>query len=407
MKIWLLQANEPMPIVHSSERLFRMGMLAKELSERGHEVTWFATTFDHFKKEQLYNCDTTVDVNDHYNLKLIWAPSYKKNISIKRIINHKYMGIRFRGISKTLQKPDIIYTSFPTIDFAEEAIRYGKKNDVPVIVDIRDLWPDIFKHNLSGIKRLIALPYILTMQVKTKRIMKYAYAINSISPKMVQWGLDKANRNKSKYDKCFYMGYDTSNETEIIESQVNIDKDKFNICFFGTLNNQFNFDFVIELANALKEYNVDIYICGLGEQFKKIKNASDKIQNIKLTGWLNKRDLQYILKNSKLGLAPYKKTFDFMMSVSNKFAEYLSYGLPVILTSGGYMGELIDYNKCGINSNEIDIIKKYICDLKSNEKEYEMESKNALNLFTKDFIAKDIYSSLVDYLECIIEEEKK
>ena len=30
------------------------------------------------------------------------------------------------------------------------------------------------------------------------------------------------------------------------------------------------------------------------------------------------------------------------MSVSNKFAEYLSYGLPIILTSEGYMKELIE-----------------------------------------------------------------
>lgn len=38
------------------------------------------------------------------------------------------------------------------------------------------------------------------------------------------------------------------------------------------------------------------------------------------------------------------------MSVSNKFAEYISYGLPVILFSEGYMEKLLEDNECGIAS---------------------------------------------------------
>ena len=30
MNIWLLQANEPMPIVYEGQRLFRMGLIAEE-----------------------------------------------------------------------------------------------------------------------------------------------------------------------------------------------------------------------------------------------------------------------------------------------------------------------------------------------------------------------------------------
>lgn len=192
MKVWLLQANEPMPIVNKGQRLFRMGLIAEELTKRGHEVIWFATTFNHFEKKQMYNEDTNIKVNDKYELKLIWAPGYKKNISVRRIINHKYMALRLRKIIKNLEKPDLIYTSFPTIDFAEEAVRYGQKNNVPVIIDIRDLWPDIFNHNISKIKRFIAWPYINLMQIKTKKIMKKAYAINGISMPVVKWGLRKS-----------------------------------------------------------------------------------------------------------------------------------------------------------------------------------------------------------------------
>ena len=407
MKVWLLQANEPMPIVNEGQRLFRMGLIAEELTKRNHEVTWFATTFNHFEKKQMYDKDTEINVSDNYKLELIWAPGYKKNISIARIINHKYMGIHFRKMAKKLGKPDLIYCSFPTIDFAYEAIRYGKKNNVPVIIDVRDLWPDIFKHNLSRIKRIIALPYIKLMDIKTKKIMKEAFAINSISEPMLNLELEKGKRLKSKYDRYFYIGYDRK---EIENSNANneiIDISKFNISFFGTINNQFDYDKIIEIAKSLEELDdICINICGDGPQFEDFKKKCENCSNIKLLGWVDRATIDYILKNSKIGIAPYKDTFDFNMSVSNKFCEYISYGLPIVLASGGYMKEILEEYDCGISSNEICNIKDFVVKLKNDEKLYKKMSNNAVNLYEEKFVADKIYDDLVNYLEDIYEEEK-
>ena len=102
-----------------------------------------------------------------------------------------------------------------------------------------------------------------------------------------------------------------------------------------------------------------------------------------------------------MGLAPYKNTFDFQMTVSNKFAEYIAYGLPVIITSEGYMKELIEKNNCGISSQDTDAICKYIIELKNDNKKYQAVSKTAKNWYEENFVAEDIYKDLVDYLEKI------
>ena len=175
MNIWLLRTSEPMPVVDKDGRTLRMGMIAEELSKRGHNVTWFASTFNHFTKQQSFDKDTIVKVKDNYYLNLSYAPAYKKNISLERILNHKVTANKFRKKAKELEKPDLIYVSYPTIEYAEEAVKYGKKNNVPVIVDIRDLWPDIFNHNLPKWMRLLASPYIKLMNHKAKRVMKNAY----------------------------------------------------------------------------------------------------------------------------------------------------------------------------------------------------------------------------------------
>lgn len=409
MNIWLLQSSEPMPVVNEGQRLLRTGMMAEELNKRGYNVIWFSNTFDHFHKKQLYKKDTIVNVTDNYSIYLIHAMGYKRNISVSRIINHKVIAKKFSRIAKKLDKPDLIYASFPTIDYAEEAIKYGKKNNVPVIIDIRDLWPDIFKHNLSKPLALIASPYINIMNYKTKKIMRQAFAINSISEAMLEWGLKKGNREKSKYDQYFYIGYDSNNRNIVETKEMNsIDKDKFNLSFFATINNQFDYEKIIELAKLLeKDKDIVINICGDGPQFAELKEKVKDASNIKLLGWKEKEELNYILQNSKLGLAPYKNTFDFQMSVSNKFAEYISYGLPVILFSEGYMEKLLEDNECGIASQDTSKLCNFILDVKNDKQKYEAMSKNAQDLYQENFVAEKIYKNLVDYLERVKEEVKK
>ena len=403
MNVWLLKTGEPLPTNQNSERLLRMGMIANELNSRGHKINWFTSSFDHFKKEQICERDTKLKVNDNYIINISYAKGYKKNISISRIINHKVIAKKFRKQAEKMERPDLIYASFPTIDYASEAVKYGKKHNVPVIIDIRDLWPDIFKHNLPQYLRIFAMPYIKLMDNKTNKVMKNAFAINANSEAVLEWGLEKGNRIRTNNDRFFFIGY-KKEESDLKTSSKNIiDKDKFNISFFATINNQFDYDKIVEIAKKLEKQDndVSINICGDGPQMNLLKEKTKELPNIKLLGWTEKNDLIYILENSKMGLAPYKNTFDFQMTVSNKFAEYIAYGLPVIITSEGYMKELIEKNNCGISSQDTDAICKYIIELKNDNKKYQVVSKNAKKLYEENFVAEDIYKDLVDYLEKI------
>ena len=406
MKVWLLRASEMMPVVDKNDRLLRMGMLGEELSKNGHDVTWFASTFNHYKKNQVSDKDTIINVKDNYRLNLIHAKGYKKNISIARIINHKMIAIKLKKKIKKLEKPDIIFASFPTIEFAEVAVKYGKKNNIPVIVDVRDLWPDTFYHNLKGILKIMSIPYVNYLKIKTKYIMNNCYAITSITDQMVDWGLKKGNRTKTKNDKSFFIGY-TKDETKNKNTvKTKIDNKKFNICFFATINNQFNYSLITETARSLEKTNAKFLICGLGPQLDVFKKMSEGINNIEFLGWQDKINIDYILKNSKIGLAPYKDTFDFRMSVSNKYAEYLSYGLPIIITSSGYMKEITEKYNVGLASNNVEEIKKFVIKIMNDNNKYKNVSNNAKKLFNEKFDATKIYKDLVKHLEKIEKEYK-
>ena len=213
-------------------------------------------------------------------------------------------------------------------------------------------------------------------------------------------------RKQGKYDRYFYLGYQKKENFEKLETEM-IDKSQFNLSFFATINNQFNYELILKLAENLqqKDTNVILNICGDGPQFKELKQKASHYDNIKLFGWVNKDGIHHILQNSKLGLAPYKNTFDFQMSVSNKFAEYLSYGLPVVMTVDGYMKSLLEKNECGISSQNVEELCKFILALKKDEKIYQQMSQNAKTLYEKNFVAEKVYQELADFLEKIKEEK--
>ena len=117
--------------------------------------------------------------------------------------------------------------------------------------------------------------------------------------------------------------------------------------------------------------------------------------------------MKYILSNSNIGLAPYKDTFDFRMSVSNKFCEYTSYGLPILITSFGYMETIIKKYQVGLASNNVDEIRDFILKVKDDKKLFKKMSDNSMALYNKYFDADKIYPKLVKYLDDVKEEYYK
>jgi len=57
MRVWLLQIADPLPLAPGVRRM-RTGMLADKLVERGHEVAWWTSAFDHVNKRMLFERDT-------------------------------------------------------------------------------------------------------------------------------------------------------------------------------------------------------------------------------------------------------------------------------------------------------------------------------------------------------------
>ncbi|MEO8577380.1 MAG: glycosyltransferase WbuB, partial [Gemmatimonadales bacterium] len=136
MKVWLAHVGEPLPIDAKNERQLRMSLIAQMLAERGHDVTWWTSTFDHTHKRQRFPEHTRVEVGENLVLQLLLARPYSSNISIARLRNHREAAKAFEEMAEaanSVERPDVIFATMPTVELAAAAARFGAKHEIPVI----------------------------------------------------------------------------------------------------------------------------------------------------------------------------------------------------------------------------------------------------------------------------------
>ena len=145
LKVWLVKEGEALPTDEGQQRFLRMGLIGEEFDKAGANIKWFASTFDHNRKK--FRVDHTVElsVNDHYSVCLLHGRNYQKNLSVGRILHFADERKQFGKIAETMKKPDVIVAAMPNIDLALAAVKYGKKHNVPVFVDVRDMWPELYE----------------------------------------------------------------------------------------------------------------------------------------------------------------------------------------------------------------------------------------------------------------------
>ena len=422
MDVWLLNTGEPLQISDDKDRLRRVGMIASLLVQRGHKVIWWTSTFDHVRKIQRFNSDITINKSNNFKIKLLHSIGYKKNISPLRFINHYLIGNKFYKYSQKELKPDIILSSLPTLKLSLSAVKYGKKMNIPVVLDMRDMWPDVFLDFIPSPIKRIAKVLFLPMYIMLSKACIGATHITGITPGFVNWGVKCANRNPTSLDKSFPLGYteNVPKKKDIEDAKqfwlkygLNKNSNEFNICYFGHLGQKFVPEFVnvINTARKIKDkkYPIRFIMCGSGVNLSYYKKISRDCNNVIFPGWVNEAQIWTLLRMSSVGLLPYQNVKSFVISFPNKSIEYLSAGLPIVSSLKGVLGELLSNHNCGItyeSENANDLTSKLIYLFNNPEILKEM-SKNAFDLYKEKFVAEEVYNDMIDYLELVAKNYNK
>jgi hypothetical protein len=79
---------------------------------------------------------------------------------------------------------------------------------VPVIIDVRDLWPDIFVDVVPfGLRTLMKIA-LYPLRKSARYVFNNCSGIVGISPGYLMWALGYANRPRRALDVVFPLGYE-------------------------------------------------------------------------------------------------------------------------------------------------------------------------------------------------------
>lgn len=401
MNIWVLKHGEQLPLNEKS-RVYRMGMISLACAERGEKVTWWTSKYNHALKSSEV---TSGFSNDSINYVFLNGMTYTKNISIKRVMNHYQIGKQLdEKIRLSDSLPDVIVSSMPTMDFAYKAVKFGKENNIPVIIDVRDLWPDVFKE-LIPIPSLRKEIFFKHFNKKLKWIFQNTAAITTVTEEYLKWSLDKGEiAYNSEKHKVFPIGY-----PKVLKQSKEsyLDKSYFNIVFTGTMGVHFDLETILEVAKKTSDKKIRFYFIGDGDNKNELEKRY-KLSNVFFTGWLDGGTLANYLEDANVGIAPYRNTKNFLMNIPNKFYEYMAHGLPVLSCLPGPSSELIENYNVGLFYNENNVTELYNCilNLYNNKNTYEEISGNAKKTYEKNFSSEIIYSRYYDFIKSIANENK-
>lgn len=418
MKVWLVTIGEPVPIDDANnERLHRTGYFARFLADYGHDVIWWTSTFDHFRKRHLFEADTFLSINERLQIKLLHGCGYRTNVSFSRIRDHRQIANKFsKLIRKSENKPDIIVSALPTIELCLESVKYTKEVGIPVVLDMRDMWPDIFIDSAPMPVRPLARLLLSSMFDNAKIACSGASAITGITEAFVEWGLNCGRRQRTNLDRSFPMGYrsDPPPIKKILEAGkfwdsqgIPANSNDLNVCFFGTLGKQFDLDMVIRAAKVLNEQKKTVHfvICGTGERLHYYQQLSANLPNIIFPGWVDAAAIYVLMRRSSVGIDPLPQRYDFLATINNKAIEYMSAGLPIVSSPGrGVLYELLAKEHCGLSYDCGDMeglanILSRLCEDRTIVNSMAANSKRA---FLEKFTAEKVYGEMMGYLENVV-----
>jgi glycosyltransferase involved in cell wall biosynthesis len=414
MKIWLVQPGEELPTDPGTPRLLRTGMIADILAGRGRDVVWWTSTFSHARKEQRSNDDTEIKVKANYTIRLLHSPGYEKNVSLRRIYDHKVLARKFRCLALRAEPPDIILCSMPTIEFSLAATQYGKERNVPVVLDLRDMWPDIFLDVAPKVLRPLARMVLQPMDTSLRTACKNATALFGITEEFLEWGLQKAGRPRNGLDAVFHHAYRVSGQdNQKSEGALEFWKgfglsqkdDEFIACFFGVFGKHTEVDTVLEAARILQREGakIKIVLCGYGDQYQDIRDSCLDLPNVVLPGFVNANQIRSLMAMASCGLAPLRNRKDFRVSIPNKCVEYLSASLPILSSLKGTTEKLLADNDCGITypNNDPKALAIHLKNLASNRDRIIEMARNAGKVFETKFNSEKVLGQMCDTLESI------
>lgn len=336
--------------------------------KKGYDAIYVTSDFDHMTKKRYY-------FNEYKNSKQLHVISYRKNLSISRILSH--LMFSYKTFYMLLAcKPELVYVEVPNNSLVKSSAKYKKINNAEIIVDVFDMWPESMPVKTKNM--IVNRGFDIWRNFRNKNL-KFAdqiwiecdYYRKLLLAQKINLPME------TKYLKLENVG--TSIETKVSEDEIDL-------CYLGSINNIIDISLIEKIVSELaKNKRTRIHIIGDGErkdEFLDIlkQNSIEIIDHGKV---YETDKLQEIFNQCWFGVNVLRE--DLAIGITMKSISYFRGGLPIINTVQGDTSRFVEECNIGINVDRHDVESCVSRILNITKDDLACMKNNTRNLFEQNF----------------------
>lgn len=376
--------------------------LAKIFVANGYGVECITTGFQHFKK-QPRDKELILSQGYPFEITFIDAPSYKKNIDIRRVISNKVAERNLKMyLSEHCREYDAVYVAIPANNIAAMVTTICKENHVPVVVDIEDLWPEAMAMVIKNdfVRKVLLHSFTRDAEITYKNADGIVGTSEDYTDRAFK------NRERNIPAETVYVGCDLGDfDAGVNKFKEEIEKTdgEFWVSYAGSISTSYDIKTLIDAVYSLKEQNVHAMIMGTGSLKDELEQYSKDMENIHFLGFTEYPKMAAILSKSDVVVNSFIKGAP--QSIVNKIGDYLASGKPMINTlENPVFCKLVEENGIGLNVEPGNREALTLCieNFKNDSELVKKCGERARNLAESRFDRKVSYLVLAKMVELLI-----
>jgi colanic acid biosynthesis glycosyl transferase WcaI len=336
----------------------RVSELARHWARAGHEVTVLTGFPNHpdgvvrpeYRKR--FRRMICREIADGVNVVRTWLLPFPNRKAYERMLNYSSFFVSAAVTGSFLERPDLVIATSPQLLVGLSGWWAAKVKDVPLVLEVRDLWPeslaavgmgDADSALHRGLGKTAGFLYrkaehvvVVTPAFREHLIRKWKVPAAKIS--VVQNGVETG------------LFSPRNNDPEL--RRVIGAEGKFVVSFIGTLGLAHGLDTVIAAAEGLESIAPDVMFMLLGE-------GADRERIVALAEAKNLKNICFVPQQAREKIPAYiaasdaclvvlRKSEVFETVIPTKMLEFMSCGRPVILGVGGQAKEILEKSRGGI-----------------------------------------------------------
>ncbi len=347
MRIVYLHQYFNTPDMSGGTRSYEM---ARRLVAAGHEVHMVTSQRD----GQFVNSSEWVETEEA-GIRVHWTPvPYSNRMGYRERIR-AFLAFAWRSARQAARLGgDVVFATSTPLTIALPAVYAARKNRIPMVFEVRDLWPEL-PIAVGALKGFLPV-------TGARWLERFAYRnatrIVALSPGMKEGVLATGYPservsvipNSSDLD-LFYVGPEAG---EAVRQRYDWLGKRPLVIYAGTMGLINGVDYLARVAAVARSIDPDVrfLVIGSGKQEAEVRQAAQELgvfeRNFFMLGNVPKREMPGWLSASDIALSLVIDLKELWANSANKFFDALAAGRPVAINYGGWQADLIRETGAGL-----------------------------------------------------------